>query len=87
MEGSVPNATPEAMEQEVQRYSTFPLYPTAFILACNVVPEITGETSDIQSHFQTSSVSAGGSVGHGAFTVSSQSAHRHILRFLLRGDG
>ncbi|KAG6852864.1 hypothetical protein C0991_008499 [Blastosporella zonata] len=49
---------------------TFPMYPTAFILAVNVVLDITGETTDIQTAFQQSSASAGGSFGYGPFSIS-----------------
>ncbi|KAF9647947.1 hypothetical protein BDM02DRAFT_3187569 [Thelephora ganbajun] len=41
---------------------------TPFILAANVVFEITGETSDIQSHFSTST-SAGTYLGYGPFSI------------------
>jgi len=67
MEGDVPGATPETIEKELQRYSTFPLYPTAFLLAANVVLEFTGETTDIQTQFQTSSYSASAEVSYGPF--------------------
>jgi hypothetical protein len=67
MEGDVPGATPETIEKELQRYSTFPLYPTAFLMAANVVLEFTGETTAIQTHFQTSSYSASAQVSYGPF--------------------
>jgi len=56
-------------ETELQMYDLFPMYPTSFLLACNVVLEITGETADIQSHFQRSSSSGGGYVGWGPFAI------------------
>ncbi|KAF9643167.1 hypothetical protein BDM02DRAFT_1706090, partial [Thelephora ganbajun] len=56
-------------EQLLQRYEMFPMYPTSFILAANVVLEITGETSDIQSHFSTSTTSAGAHIGYGPFSI------------------
>ncbi|KAF9642626.1 hypothetical protein BDM02DRAFT_3124358 [Thelephora ganbajun] len=56
-------------EQLLQRYEMFPMYPTSFILAANVVLEITGETSDIQSHFATSTTSAGSYIGFGPFSI------------------
>lgn len=60
-------------EEELERFGTFPLYPTgvfsqfelhpersnvtmlfsAFLLACNVVLEVTGESSQIQRHFES----------------------------------
>jgi hypothetical protein len=45
----------------------------AFLLAANVVMEIEGETSDIQSYFHTSTTSAGVSVGWGPFSIASPS--------------
>ncbi|KAG6829970.1 hypothetical protein H0H92_002775 [Tricholoma furcatifolium] len=71
MEGQSPGSSPEAVERELERYSTFPMYPTAFLLAANVILELTGETTDIQTSFQQSSVSGGGSFGYGPFRVSS----------------
>ncbi|KAF9646801.1 hypothetical protein BDM02DRAFT_2887822 [Thelephora ganbajun] len=57
-------------ELELQMYDLFPMYPTSFLLAANVVLEITGETVDIQSHFQRSSSSGGSNVGWGPFTIA-----------------
>ncbi|KAG6864170.1 hypothetical protein C0991_011889, partial [Blastosporella zonata] len=72
LEGSAQTSNPkETIEEELQRYSTFPMYPTA----ANTVLEISGETSAIQNHFKTSSNSAGGSVGYGPFSVSSNASH------------
>ena len=48
---------------------------SAFLLAANVVLEIEGETSDIQSHFHTSTTSGSASVGWGPFSVSSSFSH------------
>ncbi|GLB33855.1 hypothetical protein LshimejAT787_0107390 [Lyophyllum shimeji] len=62
-------STSKSAEQELQRYSTFPLYPTAFLLAANIVLEISGETSAIQSHFQSSATSVSASVGYGPFSM------------------
>ncbi|KAG6834904.1 hypothetical protein H0H93_006541 [Arthromyces matolae] len=70
MEGQEPGADPEAIERELDRYSTFPMYPTAFLLAANVVLELTGETTDVQTNFQESSKSGGGSFGYGPFRIS-----------------
>ena len=50
------------------------LFFTAF-LAANVVLEIEGDTSDIQSHFHTSSTSGSASVGWGPFSVTSSFSH------------
>jgi len=62
-------------EQELARYDLFPMYPTAFLLAANVVLEIEGDTSDIQSHFHTSTTSGSASVGWGPFSVTSSFSH------------
>jgi hypothetical protein len=47
----------------------------AFLLAANVVMEIKGESSDIQSYFHTSTTSGSASVGWGPFSVSSSFSH------------
>ena len=47
----------------------------AFLLAANVVLEVEGDTSDIQSHFHTSTTSGSASVGWGPFSVSSSFSH------------
>ncbi|KAJ7869729.1 hypothetical protein B0H14DRAFT_3083930 [Mycena olivaceomarginata] len=54
-------------EDELKRYSIFPMFPTAFLVACNVVLEISGSTSKLQTMFNTSSssTSASLSVGYG----------------------
>ncbi|KAF9789309.1 hypothetical protein BJ322DRAFT_530445 [Thelephora terrestris] len=62
-------------EEELTKYDLFPMYPTSFLLAANVVLEIDGETSDIQSHFHTSTTSGSASVGWGPFAVSSSFSH------------
>jgi hypothetical protein len=51
------------------------IFYAAFLLAANVVLEIDGETSDIQSHFHTSTTSGSASVGWGPFAVSSSFSH------------
>lgn len=56
-----------SVERELQRYSTFPLYPTAFLLAANVVLEISGETTEIQTHFQTESYGVSTQMTYGPF--------------------
>ncbi|KAG6908104.1 hypothetical protein DXG01_006142 [Tephrocybe rancida] len=73
MEGQQPGATPESIEKDLERYSTFPMYPTAFLLAANVVLEITGETTDIQTSFQESSTSASAGFSYGPFLSVSSS--------------
>jgi hypothetical protein len=62
-------------ETELAKYDLFPMYPTAFLLAANVVLEIEGETADIQSHFHTSTTSGSAHVGWGPFSVSSSFSH------------
>ncbi|KAG6910165.1 hypothetical protein DXG01_012614 [Tephrocybe rancida] len=75
LEGTAKPNAGESIQDEIQRYSTFPMYPTAFLLAANVVLEISGETSAIQNHFKTSSTSGGGSLGYGPFSISSSVSH------------
>ncbi|KAG6827938.1 hypothetical protein H0H92_009872 [Tricholoma furcatifolium] len=70
MEGQDPGSSPETIERELERYSTFPMYPTAFLLAANVVLELTGETTDLQTSFQQSSVSGSASFGYGPFRMN-----------------
>ncbi|RDB17300.1 hypothetical protein Hypma_001916 [Hypsizygus marmoreus] len=74
MEG-VTKQSREEREAEMELYSTFPMYPTAFLVACNVVLEISGETTAIQSHFSSSSTSASASLSYGPFKVSSDFSH------------
>lgn len=69
-----PNPTAE-MESELAMYSTFPLYPVAFLVACNVVLEISGSTSSLQTYMNSSSTSASMSVGYGPFSVSRSGSH------------
>ncbi|KAI5118419.1 hypothetical protein M0805_005503 [Coniferiporia weirii] len=57
-------------EEELLLYSTFPVYPTAFLVAANVVLEISGETSAIQSHFDSSNTTASASVNFGPIQAS-----------------
>ncbi|KAG7096293.1 hypothetical protein E1B28_003740 [Marasmius oreades] len=74
MEGKT-GQSPADHATEMSRYSTFPMYPTAFLLACNIVLEISGETTHVQSHFSTSSITAKGSISYGAFKVSTDYSH------------
>ncbi|KAG6908106.1 hypothetical protein DXG01_006144 [Tephrocybe rancida] len=70
MEGNKSGMAPKDIESELERYNTFPLYPTAFLLAANIVLEITGETTAIQTSFQES-VSSGKAFGYGPFISGS----------------
>ncbi|KAG8684544.1 hypothetical protein FRC08_013637 [Ceratobasidium sp. 394] len=67
--------TIKGSEAELSMYSTFPLYPTAFLVACNVVLEISGSTSSLQTYMNSSSTSASASVSYGPFSVSGSGAH------------
>ncbi|KAJ7307798.1 hypothetical protein DFH08DRAFT_1051408, partial [Mycena albidolilacea] len=64
-------------EDELKRYSIFPMFPTAFLVACNVVLEISGSTSKLQTMFNTSSssTSASLSVGYGPFSASASGSY------------
>ncbi|GLB44721.1 hypothetical protein LshimejAT787_1800580 [Lyophyllum shimeji] len=57
----------DSVERELQRYSTFPMYPVAFLLAANVVLEISGETTAIQTHFQEESYGVSTQMSYGPF--------------------
>ncbi|KIJ39755.1 hypothetical protein M422DRAFT_257348 [Sphaerobolus stellatus SS14] len=70
MESQGPNA-----QSELAMYSTFPLYPTAFLVACNVVLEISGSTSSLQTHMNSSNTSASLSVGYGPFSSNASGSH------------
>ncbi|KAG8741224.1 hypothetical protein FRC10_003146 [Ceratobasidium sp. 414] len=61
--------TIQGSEAELNMYSTFPLYPTAFLVACNVVLEISGSTSSLQTYLNSSSTSASASVSYGPFSA------------------
>ncbi|KAG6849297.1 hypothetical protein H0H93_009652 [Arthromyces matolae] len=63
-------------EKELQRYSQFPFYPTAFLLATNVTLEIKGETSEIQSRFSQSSSSGDAGFNYGPFISVGGSASK-----------
>ncbi|KIK63174.1 hypothetical protein GYMLUDRAFT_72397 [Collybiopsis luxurians FD-317 M1] len=68
-----------SVEEELARYSLFPMIPTAFLVACNVVLEISGSTSKLQTMFNTasSSTSASLSVGFGPFSASASASYSH----------
>ncbi|CAE6473609.1 unnamed protein product [Rhizoctonia solani] len=72
MEGKVPA---EQAEKELQDYSVFPLYPVGFLVACNVILEISGSTSSLEMYMNSSSTSASASVGYGPFSASASGAH------------
>ncbi|KAJ7726021.1 hypothetical protein DFH07DRAFT_246439 [Mycena maculata] len=67
----------QKLEDELRRYSIFPMFPTAFLVACNVVLEISGSTSKLQTIFNTSSssTSASVSVGYGPFSASASGSY------------
>jgi hypothetical protein len=64
--------TTQGAEEERAKYSTFPFFPTAFLVACNVVLEISGSTSKLQTLFnsKSSSTSAAAEVSYGPFSAS-----------------
>ncbi|CCO36198.1 hypothetical protein BN14_10326 [Rhizoctonia solani AG-1 IB] len=72
MEGKVPV---QEAEKELQQYSVFPLYPVAFLVACNVVLEISGSTSSLETYMNSSSTSASASVGYGPFSINGSGSH------------
>ncbi|KAG6812259.1 hypothetical protein H0H92_003715 [Tricholoma furcatifolium] len=63
--------TTNSREDELQRYSSFPLYPTA----CNVVLEFSGETTELQSEFKKASSSGSGGFSYGPFSLFSASGN------------
>ncbi|KAF8596197.1 hypothetical protein BDV93DRAFT_539470 [Ceratobasidium sp. AG-I] len=70
MDGKVVNG-----KSKLLSYSTFPLYPTAFLVACNVVLEISGSTSSLQTYMNTMQSSASASVEYGPFSASAKASH------------
>ncbi|KAF8311730.1 hypothetical protein DL93DRAFT_2168836 [Clavulina sp. PMI_390] len=54
---------------------SFPAYPTAFLVAANVVLDIQGDSSAITQHFDSTTESVSGSIGWGPFSVSSSYSH------------
>lgn len=52
------------------QYAEFPSYSTAFVVACNVELEFSGDTSSLESSLESSSTEANLSVGYGPFAIS-----------------
>ncbi|KAK7047177.1 hypothetical protein VNI00_006843 [Paramarasmius palmivorus] len=59
------------------QYPLFPMYPTGFLVGCNVVLEISGSTSKLQTMFNTSSSSTAASlsVNYGPFSCSASGSY------------
>ena len=55
--------------------SIFPFYPTAFLMAANVVLELTGDTSDIEQTFNSSETNASVTASYGPFSISPSYNH------------
>ncbi|KAG8724408.1 hypothetical protein FRC09_019026 [Ceratobasidium sp. 395] len=60
----------KSQSPDTAQQGIFPMYPVAFIVACNVVLEISGSTSSLQTYMNTSSVAADVNVGYGPFTAN-----------------
>ncbi|KAJ6449890.1 hypothetical protein C8R45DRAFT_1128617 [Mycena sanguinolenta] len=77
LEGTWKSENGQKLEDELNRYSIFPMFPTAFLVGCNVVLEISGSISKLQTMFNTSSssTSASLSVGYGPFSVSASGSY------------
>ncbi|KAG9118787.1 hypothetical protein FRC07_006524 [Ceratobasidium sp. 392] len=58
---------------ELNRWMAFSMYPVSFIVACNVVLEISGSTSKLESFMNSSSTSGSASVQYGPFAAASGS--------------
>ncbi|EJF57272.1 hypothetical protein DICSQDRAFT_129594 [Dichomitus squalens LYAD-421 SS1] len=63
------NMTEGQIASELAGYSIFPVFPTAFLLACNVVLEISGSTSKLQTYMNGSSSSTSVAVRYGPFVA------------------
>ncbi|KJA15884.1 hypothetical protein HYPSUDRAFT_91648 [Hypholoma sublateritium FD-334 SS-4] len=70
LERSLPGKSAEEMQRELDVYNTFPMYPTAFYVAANVILEIKGSTSRLQSYMNTSSTSGNIGVSYGPFNIN-----------------
>ena len=57
--------------EDIDLYSQFPAYPTAFIVAADTTIEFSGSTKHIEQQFDSHSNSGGLSVGYGPWSVSS----------------
>ncbi|KAG6905866.1 hypothetical protein DXG01_017237 [Tephrocybe rancida] len=55
------------------------LLAKAFLLAANIVLELMGETTDVQTSFQQSSASGSGSFGYGLFHISASHSESNFL--------
>jgi hypothetical protein len=62
----------QANASEIGKWSIFPTYPTAFVLAANTVIEFTGDTQRIEKHFSQHSNSGSISVGYGPFSMNAR---------------
>ncbi|KIJ29622.1 hypothetical protein M422DRAFT_268967 [Sphaerobolus stellatus SS14] len=70
MESQVPNA-----QSELAMHGTFPLYPTAFLVTCNVVLEISESTSSLQTYMNSSNTSVSLSVSYSPFSANASGSH------------
>ncbi|KAB5588665.1 hypothetical protein CTheo_7892 [Ceratobasidium theobromae] len=68
------NPNPSA-KQDMDKYTMFAMYPVAFLVACNVVLEVSGSTSSLQAYMNDSSTSASMSVGYGPFSAHGSFNH------------
>ncbi|KAG8690747.1 hypothetical protein FRC11_009364 [Ceratobasidium sp. 423] len=74
MEGKVHG--PKAEEElALSLVIPYPIDPAAFLVACNVVLEISGSTSSLETYMNSSSTSASMSVGYGPFSISGSGSH------------
>ncbi|KAG8692605.1 hypothetical protein FRC09_011082 [Ceratobasidium sp. 395] len=58
---------------ELNKWMAFSMYPVGFIVACNVVLEISGSTSNLESYMNSSASSGKASVKYGPFVAASGS--------------
>ncbi|KAB5588664.1 hypothetical protein CTheo_7891 [Ceratobasidium theobromae] len=62
-------------QHEMEMYTMFAMYPVAFLVACNVVLEVSGSTSSLQAYMNDSSTSASMSIGYGPFSAHGSANH------------
>ncbi|EUC54739.1 hypothetical protein RSOL_070440 [Rhizoctonia solani AG-3 Rhs1AP] len=60
---------------DLAKYALFPFYPVAFLVACNVVLEITGTTTSLETYMNSSSTAVAASVNYGCFSLNASGSY------------
>lgn len=67
--------TGKSVRRSISAASSTTLVLTAFLIAANIVLEIHGESSSVQSHLSNSSTSGSLSLSYGPFTLGGSASH------------